>query len=142
MAQPQHVHVVKFKAFRARYGAWLTSLDAETRKLGRHLRRAGLRRVLVVARCLRHDQSTQWWYEQALLSVLAAAQIQVTFVTDGWFVYDLDRLRALGPLPTLIEGEEALPPPGRFDAVVALPPSDVATQAAIDLGVPPARSWR
>ncbi len=57
-------------------------------------------------------------------------------MTDAWFTYDVERLRALGRLPTLVEGENAVPPPRRFDAVVALPPSDIATQVAMDHGVP------
>jgi len=130
-----HVHVLHLETFRRRYARWLPSLDAETRRLGATLRTVGLRRVLVVARCPRHDQSTQWWYEQALLSVLAGAGIEVTFVTDGGFVYDLERLRSLGPEPIVVRAD-LRPSRGSFDAVVALPPSDVATQAALDLGVP------
>jgi hypothetical protein len=124
------VHVVRLDAFRQRYARWLPGLDLETQQKGEALRSLGLRRVLVVSRCRRHNQSTQWWYEQALLSVLAAAQIEVTFVTDGHFVYDLPRISALGPAPALIEGPDAPLPRGPFDAVVALPPSDAATRAS------------
>ncbi len=136
MTSPALVHVLKLDAFRQRYARWLPALDADTRRLGKTLQRVGLRRVLVVSRCLRHDQSTQWWYEQARLSGLAAAGIEVTFVTDGLFVDDLERLLARGPEPRLVCGEDARPPPGPFDAVVALPPSDVATSAALELRVP------
>ncbi len=130
------MRVLNLAALRARHPRALAVLDAQTRKLGRQLAQLALKRVLVVASCPRHTQSTQWWYEQALLSLLVAADIEVTFVTDGWFEYDLDRMRSLGRVPTMIEGEPARVPAGSFDAVIAMPPSDLAIRVAAERNVP------
>ena len=133
------VHVLNFAEFRERYGAHLEPLDRETRALGVMVRAGSrLRRALVVTACYLHNQTPQWWYEQALLSVLAAAEIEVTFVTDSRFVWDARRLARLGPLPRLVEIDEGagVPPTDPCDAVLAMPPSDVATRAALDRDVP------
>jgi hypothetical protein len=133
------VRVLDFARFRERYGPWLEPLDRETRALGAMLReRSRLRRALVVTACYRHNQSPQWWFEQALLAVLVAAGVEVTFVTDSRFTWDARRLARLGPMPRLIEIDEgaSVPPTDPCDAVLAMPPSDVATRAALDRDVP------
>jgi glycosyltransferase involved in cell wall biosynthesis len=86
-----------------------------------------------------HDQTTLWWFEQAVIALLAASGWENTWVTDAQYTFDDDRIVGLPGQLTLSYEQDTLdwqPPPGRYDAVLALFPSDRATRAARLLDVP------
>jgi hypothetical protein len=113
----------------------------ETRALGRRLGKARPvpLRVLVVSVHPRHDDSTLWWFDQGLLSLLAGADADTRFVTNASYALDTRRFGELGRPPRRFEigsddATRALAEPA--DLVVALTPSAPAIHAAHALGAP------
>lgn len=111
-----------------------------TERMGQALRkRLGHRSILGVAFYPWHDQTTLWWFEQAMVALLAASGWENTWVTDAQYTFDDNQLARLPGKLTLLyqrDADDWQPPPGRFDAVIALFPSDRATRTARVLGVP------
>lgn len=108
--------------------------NRETRRSASALRRTPALRVLVVSLHPEHDDSTLWWFDQGLLSVLSAAGADVRFVNDATFRLDTRRFTELGTTPRRLaygtaEAARALEEPA--DLVVALTPSRVAVEAAV-----------
>ena len=133
--------VIEMRVFRKRYGPDVLRPRAlHTERVGRVLRqRLGRRSVLGVAFYPWHDQTTLWWFEQGVIAILAAAGWDTVWVTDARYTFDDERLAELDGRVSVVrqrDDPDWQPPDGRFDAVVALFPSDRATRAARMLGVP------
>jgi glycosyltransferase involved in cell wall biosynthesis len=124
-------------AFRSRYGAVLDRYARETALTARSLaRRVKARRALVVSAYPENpDQSTLWWYDQGILTLLAAAGMELTFATDASYELDESRLFQVGAKLRRITLDEVAAIREGFDFVVAMTPSDVALDAAERLGV-------
>lgn len=133
--------VIEMPVFRKRYGPEVLRPRAlHTQRIGATLRqRLGMRSVLGVAFYPWHDQTTLWWFEQGLITLLAASGWDTTWVTDAHYTFDDERLAELAGRVTVLrlcDDPNWAPPAGRFDAVIALFPTDRATRAARTLGVP------
>lgn len=132
--------VIDMPVFRRRYPPELLRPGAlHTARLARGLRqRLGGRTVLGLAFYPWHDQSTLWWFEQGMLTLLAATGWPTVWVTDARYAFDDDRLAELGGQVSIVRQRgntpEWQPPGGSFDTVVALFPNDRATRAARTLG--------
>lgn len=140
-AEPALFPVIEMPVFRARYGPQLLRPRAlHTQRVAGSLRtRLGMRRLLGIAFYPWHDQTTLWWFEQGLLTVLAAAGWDTTWVTDARYTFDDERLEELAGRVTVIRDRDRpdwQPPQGAFDAVITLFLNDRATRAARALGVP------
>jgi hypothetical protein len=100
--------------------------------------RLGQRSVLGLAFYPWHDQTTLWWFEQGMLTLLAATGWDTVWVTDARYAFDDERLAELnGRISILRHDRDAPswdPPDGRFDTIVTLFPCDRATRAARLLG--------
>jgi len=113
----------------------------ELKSLGRAVRkRIGHKRVVGSALFPWHDQTTLWWFEQGLISMMAAAGWEVTWITDAHYTFD-DRL--LASLPGTIEvrrGSDHLDAvqgnDGVYDGVVSLFVEDATIRLANRLGLP------
>jgi hypothetical protein len=132
--------VIEMPIFRERYPPEVLRPRAiHTERVARGLReRLGPRSVLGVAFYPWHDQTTLWWFEQGLLTLLAATGWETVWVTDARYTFDDDRLAELDGRVSIVrhrrDNSRWEPPPGRFDTVVALFPCDHATRAARLLG--------
>src|SRR5207245_6778817 len=91
------VHVLEMPVFRKRYPAALLRPRAlHTERIARGLReRLGPRSVLGVAFYPWHDQTTLWWFEQGLLTLLAATGWDTVWVTNARYTFDDDRFAEL-----------------------------------------------
>lgn len=131
--------VIEMEVFRRRYPPEVLRTRAlGTQRIARRLRqRLGQRSILGVAFYPWHDQTTLWWFEQGMLTLLAATGWQTVWVTDARYTFDFDRLAELDAKISIVRhpsGSPWEPPRGPFDAVVALFPNDHATRAARELG--------
>ncbi|HEY3358414.1 MAG TPA: hypothetical protein VGQ83_34515, partial [Polyangia bacterium] len=128
--------------FHARYRRVLRAPAAEEARVAAALRaRVGGGAVLVVSLSHRHDQTTIWWFEQGLLSLLAAAGLAITLVTDARYGLDHVRLGELGARLEIVRwrrGGADLAPLARrgYGFAVALSPSDEALALAEAGGLP------
>ena len=133
-------HVLEMPVFRKRYPAALLRPRARhTERIARGLReRLGMRSVLGVAFYPWHDQTTLWWFEQGMLTLLAATGWNTVWITDARYRFDDDRLAEVDGHVSIIRHDRAVlhwePPDGHFDTVVTLFPCDRATRAARLLG--------
>src|SRR5262249_30376128 len=109
-----------------------------TERVARELRqRLGPRSILGLAFHPWHDQTTLWWFEQGIITLLAATGWKTVWVTDARYAFDEDRLAELGGDVSIVRhrrDDPWEPPAGPFDAVITLFPSDRATRAARELG--------
>jgi hypothetical protein len=131
--------VIEMGRFRKRYPPEVLRPRAlHTTRVGRGLReRLGPRTILGLAFYPWHDQTTLWWFEQGLLSVLAATGWETQWHTDARYTFDEDRLAELDGRVSVIRhprDDDWDSPEGRFDAVISLFPCDRATRAARKLG--------
>jgi hypothetical protein len=134
--------VIEMPIFRKRYPPEVLRPRAmHTERVARGLRqRLGRRSILGVATYPWHDQTTLWWFEQGMLTLLAASGWETVWVTDARYTFDDERLAELDGRLSVIRRRPGEPvwevPAGRVDAVVTLFPSDRATEAARALGAP------
>jgi hypothetical protein len=133
--------VIEMPVFRARYSPQVLRPRAlHTQRVAGSLRtRLGMRRLLGIAFYPWHDQTTLWWFEQGLITLLAAAGWDTTWVTDARYTFDDERLAELAGRVTVVRDRDRpdwQPPAGHFDAVVTLFLNDHAIRAARTLGVP------
>jgi hypothetical protein len=113
----------------------------EVKSIGKAVRnRLGHKRVVGVALFPWHDQTTLWWFEQGLISVMAAAGWDVTWITDAGYSFD-DRL--LSSLPGQVDvrrGAEFVDTVGAdgpgYDGVVSLFVEDATIRLANRLDLP------
>jgi hypothetical protein len=132
--------VVPLRAFYEQHSA--AALKASTKELvvlGRHLKkRLGKKRVLGVALYPWHDQTTLWWFEQGILSLMAAADWEVHWITDARYSFDNYLLDQMPGSITVHRGVEHCenPPAGNYDVALSLFPSDAATRLAMTLDLP------
>jgi len=113
----------------------------ELKSLGRAVqKRIGHKRVVGSALFPWHDQTTLWWFEQGLVSVMAAAGWEVTWITDAHYTFD-DRL--LASLPGTVEVRRGAghldsvdSSDGVYDGVVSLFVEDATIRLANRLGLP------
>lgn len=128
-------HVLEMGRFQKRYPPEvLRPRAAHTERIGRSLReRLGPRSILGLAFYPWHDQTTLWWFEQGLLSLLAATGWETEWHTDARYRFDEDRLAELDGRVSVIRhprNADWESTDGRFDAVISLFPCDRATRAA------------
>ena len=139
-AEGELFSVLEMPVFRKRYPPEVLRPRAiHTERVARSLRqRLGLRSVLGVAFYQWHDQTTLWWFEQGMLTLLAATGWETLWVTDARYTFDDDRFAELDGAVTIVrhprDEPNWQPPAGRFDAVISLFPCDQATHAARVLG--------
>ncbi|MCK6556828.1 hypothetical protein L6Q96_19960 [Candidatus Binatia bacterium] len=132
--------VIDMPVFRRRYPPELLRPGAlHTARIAQGLRRRlGRRNVLGLAFYPWHDQSTLWWFEQGMLTLLAATGWPTVWVTDARYAFDDDRLTELKGAVSIVrqsgDDPDWHPPGGNFDTVIALFPNDRATRAAATLG--------
>ncbi len=113
----------------------------ELKGLGRAVRnRVGHQRIVGSALFPWHNQTTLWWFEQGLISLMAAAGWEVTWITDAGYSFDE---RLLGSLPGSVEvrrGAEHLADMGKdggpVDGVVSLFVEDATIRMANRLNCP------
>jgi hypothetical protein len=131
--------VIEMPRFRKHYPPEVLRPRAvQTERIGRALRdRLGQCSMLGVAFYPWHDQTTLWWFEQGMLSLLAATGWETRWHTDARYTFDEDRLAELDGKVSVIRhrrDDAWQSPAGRVDAVISLFPCDQATRAARELG--------
>lgn len=132
--------VIEMRVFRERYTpALLRPRAVQTERVASALReRLGSLSILGLAFYPWHDQTTLWWFEQGMVTLLAATGWNTVWVTDARYTFDDERLAELRGAVTILrqprDDSNWVPPAGGFDAVVTLFPCDRATRAARSLG--------
>jgi len=148
MRSPDHGHtpagtdlfpVIEMARFQKRYPPEvLRPRAAHTERVARGLRdRLGPRSILGLAFYPWHDQTTLWWFEQGMLTLLAATGWDTVWHTDARYAFDEDRLAELDGRVSVVRhrpDDHWDSPDARFDAVISLFPCDRATRAARKAG--------
>ena len=96
-ASDEFFSVIEMPVFRKRYPPEVLRPRAiRTERVARGLRqRLGPRSILGLAFHPWHDQTTLWWFEQGIITLLAATGWKTVWVTDARYAFDEDRLAEL-----------------------------------------------